>query len=178
MAVVELPLMPIFFSSAPDDTPGRSALHQKRRELLAADFGEDGEQIRRAAVGDPHLLAVEHVVRAVGAQIGARLQRHRVRSRMRLAQAVRADHLRRSPASADTSASAPRCRTAARAAFRFPHARHASRSTIRRAPTPSATIIAEMRSISMPPYFSGTIDRQSVRARRTCAVRDTATPGS
>ena len=32
---------------------------------------EDGEQIRRAAVGDPHLLAVQDVMRSVGSQFGA-----------------------------------------------------------------------------------------------------------
>ena len=80
-AVVELPLMPIFFSSAPGVTPGQAALHQERGELLAADFGEHREQVRRAAVGDPHLLAVEDVVRAVGAQVGAGLARPARRNR-------------------------------------------------------------------------------------------------
>ena len=64
--------MPIFFSSAPLDDAGERALDEERREFLAADFGEDGVEIGRAAVGDPHLLAVEDVVLAVGAQVGAR----------------------------------------------------------------------------------------------------------
>ena len=40
----------------------RVALDQEGGELLAIDLGEDGEQVGEAAVGDPHLLAVEHVV--------------------------------------------------------------------------------------------------------------------
>ena len=35
------------------------ALDEERREMLAVDFREDHEQIGKAAVGDPHLLAVE-----------------------------------------------------------------------------------------------------------------------
>ena len=44
-----------------------AALDEERGELLAVDLREDGEQIGEAAVGDPHLLAVEQVVPAVGA---------------------------------------------------------------------------------------------------------------
>ena len=50
----------LFFGAGAD--AGKAALDQKRRELLAVDFREDGEEIGRAAVGDPHLLAVEDVV--------------------------------------------------------------------------------------------------------------------
>ena len=70
--MVELPLMPIFFSSAPGVDAGKRALDQKRRELLAADLGEDRVEVGAAAVGDPHLLAVQDVVRSIRAEIGAR----------------------------------------------------------------------------------------------------------
>ena len=32
----------------------------KAREVLAVDLGEDDEDVGEAAVGDPHLLAVQH----------------------------------------------------------------------------------------------------------------------
>ena len=86
--------MPIFFSSAPWTDAGEGALHQKRGELLAADLGEDREQIGRAAVGDPHLLAVEDVVRAVGAEVGAGAGGQRIGAGVRLGEAVGGQHLR------------------------------------------------------------------------------------
>ena len=46
-----------------------AALDDERGELLAVDLGEDGEQVGEAAVGDPRLLAVEHVVTRVGGSI-------------------------------------------------------------------------------------------------------------
>ena len=52
-----------------DGEAGRAALDQEGGEILASrrsDLGEDGEEVGEAAVGDPHLLAVEDVVRAVG----------------------------------------------------------------------------------------------------------------
>src|SRR5207245_10655184 len=36
------------------------ALDEERGELLAVDLRKDDEQIGEAAVGDPHLLAVDH----------------------------------------------------------------------------------------------------------------------
>ena len=54
--------MPIFFSSAPLDTPAKARSTRNAGKLLAADLREDGEEIGLAAVGDPHLLAVQHVV--------------------------------------------------------------------------------------------------------------------
>ena len=39
---------------------GKRALDDERGELLAVDLREDDEQVGEAAVGDPHLLAVEH----------------------------------------------------------------------------------------------------------------------
>ena len=43
----------------------KSFFHEKRCEFLSVDFGENGEQIGKPCVGDPHLLAVEDVVLAV-----------------------------------------------------------------------------------------------------------------
>jgi len=91
---VELPLIPIFFSSAPGCTPGNLRFHQKRGELLAANFGEDRVQIGLAAIGDPHLLAVEDVALAIGRKIRAGLGGQRIGSGLRLAQTIGADHLR------------------------------------------------------------------------------------
>src|SRR5205085_77736 len=60
------------------------ALDDEGREPLAADFGEDREHVREAAVRDPHLLAVEYVVRAVGAGRGTRARGERVGAGTRL----------------------------------------------------------------------------------------------
>ena len=53
----------LFFGAGFDAGP--RALHQERREFLAADLCEDRVEVRKAAVGDPHFLAVEDVVLAV-----------------------------------------------------------------------------------------------------------------
>ena len=66
--------------------------------MFAVHLREDREQIGPAAVGDPHLLPVEHIVRPVGAEVGARLSRQRVGARMRFRQAIGAHQLgRRKP---------------------------------------------------------------------------------
>ena len=57
----------VFFGAA--GHAGKAALHQERRELLAAYFSEYGKEVCRASVGDPHLLSVEDVVFAVCAEI-------------------------------------------------------------------------------------------------------------
>ncbi len=54
-----------------DGKSRESFLDQKRGELFAVDFGEDGEQVGEAGVGDPHLLAVENVMLAVWRKLGA-----------------------------------------------------------------------------------------------------------
>ncbi len=72
--------------------PRERALDQKCGELFAVDFGEYREDAGLAAVGDPHLLAVENVMRAIGRQIGASFGRKRVRSGLRFAEAVRGNH--------------------------------------------------------------------------------------
>src|SRR5208282_2323332 len=48
---------------------GKIPLDQKCGELFSADFGKHGEQIGRAAVGDPHLLAIQHVVFSIRREI-------------------------------------------------------------------------------------------------------------
>ena len=54
-----------------DGEAGEILLDQERGELLAVNFGEDGEQVGEVGVGDPHLLAVQDVVLAVGREHGA-----------------------------------------------------------------------------------------------------------
>ncbi len=58
---------------------GEVLLHQEGRELLAIDLRKDGKQVREVGVGDPHLLAVQDVVLAIGRQhrLGAAVQRVR-----------------------------------------------------------------------------------------------------
>ena len=51
--------------------PGELLLDEERTELLAIDFRENRKQIGEAGVGDPHFLAVENVVFAIGRQGGA-----------------------------------------------------------------------------------------------------------
>src|SRR5947209_7855927 len=46
----------VFFFAALHAEP---PLDEERRELIAVHLGEDDEEIGEAAVGDPHLLAVE-----------------------------------------------------------------------------------------------------------------------
>ena len=64
------------------------ALHQKRGELLAIHLRKDGVKIGRATVGDPHFLAVQDVVLAIRAQVGASAGGQRVRSSLRFAQCI------------------------------------------------------------------------------------------
>src|SRR5205823_4670300 len=70
----------------------KAALDEKSRELLAAYFGEHREQIGRAAVGDPHLLAIQDVVCAVWRQIGPSAGSQRVGTGMRLGQRIGGQH--------------------------------------------------------------------------------------
>ena len=49
--------------------PRRVALDQKCGELFAVDLGKDGVEAGDAAVGDPHLLAVERVVLPSGESV-------------------------------------------------------------------------------------------------------------
>src|SRR5262249_18309718 len=58
----------LLFSRAAGDSADR-ALDQECRNFLPFYLGEDGEEIGRPAVGDPHFLAIEDVVRAIGAEV-------------------------------------------------------------------------------------------------------------
>jgi hypothetical protein len=68
---VLLPLMPILCSSGFSVMPPKpfstmKALRFSSSCPVGVDLGEHGEQVGESAVGDPHLLAVQHVVLAVG----------------------------------------------------------------------------------------------------------------
>ncbi len=54
-----------------DGEAGSAALDEEGGEFFAVDFGEDGEEVGETGVGDPHLLAVQDVVAAVGGENGA-----------------------------------------------------------------------------------------------------------
>ena len=56
-------------------------LDDESGKLIAVDFGEHNEDVRKTAVGDEHLLAVEKVMLAVIAQLCRRFGGHRVRAR-------------------------------------------------------------------------------------------------
>ena len=68
----------VFFRAGGES--GRATLNQESRKLLAVDLGEHHEHVREAGVGDPHLLAVEDVVPAIGRQNRARAAVHGVGS--------------------------------------------------------------------------------------------------
>ena len=70
-----------------------AAFDDEGGELLAVDLGEDREEVGEAAVGDPGLLAVEEVVRAVRRQPRGGPCRQRIRARLRLGERVGADQL-------------------------------------------------------------------------------------
>ena len=76
--VVTVPGITAFSAAA---HPGKGALDEEGSEFFSADFGEDGEEIGCAAVGDPHFLAVENVMFAVGREVGASARGERGRSR-------------------------------------------------------------------------------------------------
>ena len=107
-----------------DGEAGSVALDEEGGELSRRPtFGEDGEQVGEAAVGDPHLLAVEDVVLAVGARARRGCGSSWRRSRRRTRRARRRRSIRRWRAWAGTSASARRCRTRRWAACRCRRAR-------------------------------------------------------
>ena len=151
MGVVELPLMPIFFSSAPFETPGNARSTRKAVNCSPSDFREDGEEIGLAAVRDPHLLAVEDVVRAVGREVGAGFGGEGIRAGLRFAEAVGADDfgarkLRQVLLFLRLGAEEQERQRADARVRAMPAAEGAvARRTVRR-PT-----MSEVRSISMPP---------------------------
>ncbi len=97
----------------PAEQPARRRVNREGRQALravAAGAREDDVQVGDAGVGDPRLLAVEHVRVAVAPRASSRARRRRIRPR-----APRARRRRCSgpvPRSASSAASAPRCRTA------------------------------------------------------------------
>ena len=89
--VVELPWMPILCSSLPGLQPGKAAFDDERGEFLAVHFREYDVEIRKAAVGDPHFLAVQDVVRAFLVQLGASQKILRIAAGLRFGKAIRSD---------------------------------------------------------------------------------------
>ena len=83
----------LFFGA--DGEAGKVFLDEERRELLAVHFREDRKQVGEVGVGDPHLLAVEDVVLAVGREHGLGAAVQRVRAAGPLRQRVSTDHLGR-----------------------------------------------------------------------------------
>src|SRR5215469_2152762 len=81
----------LFFRAAAH--PWEATLHQKRCELLATHFGEDRVEIGRAAIGNPHFLAVEDVVLSIFTEVGASARRQSVGTCKRLGERVRGKHL-------------------------------------------------------------------------------------
>ena len=69
------------------------ALHDERSKLFAIDLRKHNVNIGEAAVGDPHLLSVENVMRSFRIQFRAGQRVLRVRPRLGLGKAVRADPL-------------------------------------------------------------------------------------
>src|SRR4029077_202527 len=75
---------------------GITAFDDEGGKLFAVDFGEYDVEIREAAVGNPHLLPVQNIVRAFAVQFGAREGILRVGAGLGLAEAIRANQLRSS----------------------------------------------------------------------------------
>ena len=78
----------LFFVARVD--AGEFTLDEEGRELLSADLGKYSVESRFAAVGDPHLLTVQHVVGAVFGEIRTRLRRQRIGPGLRFGQTIRA----------------------------------------------------------------------------------------
>ena len=74
------------------ENPGKDFSYQEGGELLTIDFGEDGEKIGEAGVGDPHFFAIEDVVFAVWSKLGASATVKGVRSGGSLREGVGADN--------------------------------------------------------------------------------------
>ena len=56
------------------------ALNDEGAEFVAINFGKDDKDVREAAVGDPHLLAIKKVMRAVRTQLRRGFRGHRIRT--------------------------------------------------------------------------------------------------
>ena len=61
----------IFFR--PEGKSFHVALHNESGEFFAGNFGKNDKYIRKTCVGYPHFLSVQHIMCAIGTQIGARL---------------------------------------------------------------------------------------------------------
>ncbi len=70
-----------------------AALDEEGGEFVAVNFRENREEIGEAAVGDPHLRAVQQVVTAVGCERRGGPRSERVGSGLRLGERVRANQL-------------------------------------------------------------------------------------
>ena len=81
-----------------DGKSRKSSFDQERRKLLAVDFREHREQVGKARVGNPHLLAVEDVVLAVGRKHGTGAAIEGVGAGTRFRQGVRAHNFSRGEA--------------------------------------------------------------------------------
>ena len=66
-------------------------LDDEGAEFVAIDFREHDVDIGKAAVGDEHLFAVEHVMAPIVTQLCRRLGGHRVRAGAGFSQRVRGD---------------------------------------------------------------------------------------
>ena len=75
----------------PHRESGIVALDQKSRELFAIHLGKNCEQVGEASIGDPHFLAVQDVVLAVGGEFGAGAAIQRVGSGGRFRKSISPD---------------------------------------------------------------------------------------
>ena len=71
--------------------PGEGAFHDERRELLAVDLREHDVHVGEPAVGDPHFLPVQDVMRAFLVQFRARQRILGIGTGLRLGEAICAD---------------------------------------------------------------------------------------
>ena len=78
-----------------DGKSRKSSFDQERGKLFAVNFCEHREQVGEARVGNPHLLAVEDVVLAVGRKHGTGAAIEGVGTRTRFRQGVRAHNFSR-----------------------------------------------------------------------------------
>src|SRR6266487_2223474 len=76
----------VFFGS--NRKTWKVALDDERREFLPIHFGEDDEQVSKPRIGDPHLLAIQQVILAIGGKRSLRAAIERVRSRRRFGKCI------------------------------------------------------------------------------------------
>ena len=83
--------MPILCSSLPGLNPGKVRSTMNAVNFSPLIFGEHDVYVRESAVGDPHFLAIQNVVRAFRIQFRASQGVLRVRSGLRLGKTISAD---------------------------------------------------------------------------------------